>query len=112
MEIELIKNEEKRIFTFTPKLKIITSEGEISNARRVMNNHINGMIDRYTKQGSGWVINRILGHFIIVNRYLPLTAKSYIKLPPMIHNKKATINNQNKDDRCFMYLRKSFRFKS
>ena len=41
MEIEFIKKEEKRIFTFTPKLKIITSEGEISNARRVMNNHIN-----------------------------------------------------------------------
>src|SRR6266581_4213600 len=42
-------------------------------------------------------------HFISVNRYMPLAAKSYIKLPPKIQNKKATINIQNKDNKCFMY---------
>src|SRR6266496_660052 len=58
MEIEFIKNdgEVKNIFTFTPKLMTINSKYEISNARYVMNAHINGMIDRYTNQGSGWVI--------------------------------------------------------
>src|SRR6266568_96022 len=79
------------------------SKYEISNARHVMNAHINGMIDRYPNQGSGWVINRIMRHFISVNRYMPLAAKSYIKLPPIIQNKKATINIQNKDNKCFMY---------
>src|SRR6266496_3553206 len=50
MEIEFIKNdgEVKNTFTFTPKLMTINSKDEISNARRAMNNHINGMIDRYT----------------------------------------------------------------
>src|SRR6266581_2206567 len=105
MEIEFIKNdgEVKNIFTFTPKLMTINSKDEISNARHVMNAHINGMIDRYTNQGSGWVINRIIRHFISVNRYMPLAAKSYIKLPPIIQNKKATINIQNEDNKCFMY---------
>src|SRR6266581_1217506 len=105
MEIEFIKNdgEVKNTFTFTPKLMTINSKYEISNARHVMNAHINGMIDKYTNQGSGWVINRIIRHFISVNRYIPLAAKSYIKLPPRIQNKKATINIQNKDNKCFMY---------
>ena len=107
MEIEFIKNvgdeEVKQTFTFTPAFEIINSKDEILGARRVMNNHINGMIDRYTNQGSGWVINRITRHFISVNRYLPLAAKSYIELPSIIQNKKATINIQNKDDKCFMY---------
>src|SRR6266581_4500141 len=105
MEIEFIKNdgEVKNTFTFTPKLMTINSKHEISNARQVMNAHINGMIDRYTNQGSGWVINRIMRHFISINRYIPLAAKSYIKLPPIIQNKKATINIQNKDNKCFMY---------
>ena len=108
MKIEFIKNvgdeEVKQTFTFTPPLEIINSKHEISGARRVMNNHINGMIDRYTKQGSGWVINRITRHFISLNRYMPLAAKSYIKLPPIIQNRKATINIQNKkDNKCFMY---------
>src|SRR6266496_4266434 len=102
---EFIKNdgEVKNTFTFTPKLMTINSKYEVSNARHVMNNHINGMIDRYTNQGSGWVINRIMRHFISVNRYIPLAAKSYIKLPPIIQNKKATINIQNEDNKCFMY---------
>src|SRR6266581_953313 len=105
MEIEFIKNdgEVKNTFTFTPKLMTINSKYEISNARHVMNAHINGMIDRYTNQGSGWVINRIIRHFISVNRYMPLAAKSYIKLPPKIQNKKETINIQNKENKCFMY---------
>src|SRR6266496_3399796 len=105
MKIEFIKNdgEVKNTFTFTPKLMTINSKYEISNARHVMNAHINGMIDRYTNQGSGWVINRIKRHFISVNRYIPLAAKSYIKLPPIIQNKKATINIQNEDNKCFMY---------
>ena len=34
---------------------------------------------------------------------MPFAAKSYIKLPPIIQNKKATINIKNKDDKCFMY---------
>ena len=107
MEIEFIKNDYGKdicqTFTFTPKLMTITSKDQISNATLNMYQHIIGMIDRYTKQGSGWIINRILRHFICVNKYVPLAARSYIKLPHIIQNKKATINIQNKDNKCFMY---------
>ena len=70
------------------KLRTIHSTEEISSARRVMNDHINGMIEQYTNQGSGWNINRIMRHYISVNRYLPLAATSYIKLLPIMQNKK------------------------
>src|SRR5271163_338670 len=108
LEIELVKsvdkeNTESRYFTFMPKLVSLTSKDGIPEARRVMHQHINGMIDRFTNQGSGWVVNRILRHFIVVNRYAPLSAKSYIKLPPSIQNTRAVINIQNTDDKCFMY---------
>src|SRR6266568_1806690 len=105
VEIEFVKNdgEVKNVFTFTPKLMTVTSNDEISGARRAMNDHINGMIDRFTNQGSGWVINRIVRHRIHVNRYVPLADKSYIELPPIIQNKKATINIKNTDDKCFVY---------
>src|SRR5258708_2067312 len=106
MEIEFIQtdnDEDKQTFTFTPKLMTINSKYEIPKVRHVMNNHINGMIDRYTNKGSGWVVNRIVRHFISVNKYIPLAARSYIKLPDVIQNKKATINIQNKDNKCFMW---------
>jgi len=107
MEIEFVKNVGEaiyKIFPFAHKLMTITSKEEISNVRRVMNAHINGMIDQFTNQGSGWTINRVMRHYLHINKYLPLAARSYIKLPPKIQNKKATINIQNKDDdKCFMY---------
>ena len=42
-------------------------------------------------------------HYIHLNGYQPLSARSYIALPSVIQNKKATINIKNKDDKCFMY---------
>ena len=48
-------------------------------------------------------MNRILNHSINIYEYKPIKAHGYIKLPDWINNKKATINIQNKDDKCFVY---------
>ena len=50
-------------FNFTPKLTTITYKDEIPKARNIMYQHVNGMIDKSTNQGSGWIINRITRHF-------------------------------------------------
>ena len=69
-----------------------------------MNENIQKRIDQYTNQGSGWVISpNSLDIICSVNKYSPLAARSYIKLPDAITNRKATINIQNEDDKCFMY---------
>ena len=49
-----------------------------------------------TDDGLGWVITKILKHFMSVNRYSPLAASGYIKLPYNIQNKKVTVNIQKK----------------
>jgi len=36
-----------------------------------MNAHINGMIDQFTNQGSGWTINRVMRHYLHINKYAP-----------------------------------------
>jgi hypothetical protein len=54
-------------------------------------------------EGSGWSVIDLLNHDLYVNKYDPLVARSYIKLPDEIQNKKATINIQNSDDKCFIY---------
>ena len=38
-----------------------------------------------------------------MNKYDPLAARNYIPLPAEIQNKKATINIQNNDNKCFIY---------
>ena len=45
----------------------------------------------------------VLNHELHVNKYDPLAARSYIPLPAEIQNKKAIINIQNDDNKCFIY---------
>ena len=60
-------------------------------------------INRFTLNGSGWIIQRITAHKLLINQYKPLRGKSYINLPDWINNKPSTINIQNKDDKGFIY---------
>ena len=40
---------------------------------------------------------------IHTNEYEPMKGSSYIPLPDWISNKKAIINIQNKDEKCFLW---------
>ena len=54
-------------------------------------------------EGSGWAAIGLLNHDLHVIKNNPLAARSYIPLPSEIQNRKATINIQNNDDKCFIY---------
>ena len=53
--------------------------------------------------GSGFSLESIDGMLLNVNLYKPLGGTSYIPLPAFIGNRKATINVQNFDEKCFKY---------
>src|SRR5271163_1038400 len=103
MTIEFKKHIDEQQFTFGPKFMTITSREQIPNTILTMNNDIKKRIDEYTDKGSGWLISKVIRHFISINKYSPLSARSYIKLPDKIQNTRAVINIQNKDDKCFIY---------
>ena len=62
-------------------------------------------IDKWVSEGSGWVIDRIDGHYInVVTTYKPLNGSSYTELPTELQNPaKGLINIKNKDDECFRW---------
>ena len=61
-------------------------------------------IDKWVSEGSGWVIDRIDGHYINVTIYKPLNGSSYIELPIELQiPAKGLINIKNKDDECFRW---------
>ena len=39
-------------------------------------------IDKFTREGSGWVLDRIISLELVLSRYQPLTASSFIRTPP------------------------------
>src|SRR6266536_194432 len=90
-------------FHISEKMVAITHKDEINKAVLSMNEGIHRRIDRFTVGGSGWSVEEITRHFVSIAKYKPLAARSYIPLPGGIQNKKATINIQNEDNKCFMY---------
>ena len=110
MDVEFFKpdtyNTEQLIFQVFPisiKSAKITHHSEIKKVLKAQNKTIHQRIDRFTSNGSGWTVNQIQRHYIKLGKYQPLAARSYIPLPAIIQNKKATINIKNKDNKCFMY---------
>ena len=93
----------EKSFTFTSKPQEITNEYGIESALETMRSDIERRIDRFTMEGSGWAVIGVLNHDLHVNKYAPLEARSYIKLPDEIQNQKATVNLQNTDNKCFIY---------
>ena len=93
----------EKSFTFTSRPQTIMNKHDIESALHKMRSDIEKRIDRFTMEGSGWAVIGLINHDLHVNKYDPLVARSYIPLPLEIQNRKATINIQNKDDKCFIY---------
>ena len=53
--------------------------------------------------GSGWRFERVIKMVLHTTKWEPLYGGSYIPLDPYLANKKALINMQNEDDKCFMW---------
>ena len=64
---------------------------------------IDAKIDNYTRDGSKWVFKEVEQLEIHTVEFNPTKGSSYINLPDWIKNKKAIVNIQNKDDKCFLW---------
>ena len=54
-------------------------------------------------EGSGWQYEKVIKLVLHTTKWEPLYGSSYIPLDPYLANKKALINMQNEDDKCFMW---------
>ena len=88
--------------SFTSGPQVTMTKNEIESALQNMRSDIEVRIDRFTIESSGWAVIGSLNRELHVNKYDPLVARSCIPLPSEIQNEKATINIQNKDDKCFI----------
>ncbi|CAB4039210.1 Gastrula zinc finger, partial [Paramuricea clavata] len=57
----------------------------------------------FQKEGSGWVLDKILHLDLSIAQYTPVRGSSYIPLPNKLKTKKAIINIRNSDNKCFMW---------
>ena len=57
----------------------------------------------YQTNGSGWYFKEVISLKIHTVDYKPMKGSSYIPLPDFLMRKKALINMENKDDKCFLW---------
>ena len=90
---------------FTTKCShILTLEEDINSQVTEAIHKISGDVDTFLKNGSGWVLDRVIKTYVNIGCYKALKGKSYIPLPKgLIGRCHGIINIQNKDHMCFMW---------
>ncbi|KAK3108225.1 hypothetical protein FSP39_003551 [Pinctada imbricata] len=63
---------------------------------------INSFIE-YQREGSNWTLDRVMNVNIHIATYIPIKGSSYLPLPAKLAKKKAIVNPQNNDHKCFMW---------
>ena len=70
---------------------------------------INGKIEAWVAEGSGWELEKIELVYVNVARYQPLRGGTYLPIPTKLKNKKAVMNVENKN-KCLKWAIRSAMF--
>ena len=92
-------------FAFHSKgLKLVLVGTDISELYDEMVDEIEEEIEKVQDtEGSEWVFLKVIKLVLHTTKWEPIYGNSYIPLDPYLANKKAIINMQNEDDKCFMW---------
>ena len=108
LEFKKIQNYDKTLYHtlyLNSKAETIINESDIDNVFKSICNSITSNIQKSLGQSSGWVLDSVIVHNIIIWEYNILTGSSYIKLPKELdHPRKGLVNIQNIDNNeCFKW---------
>ena len=89
---------------FSTSTMTVTNKDQILEKIVLAEEVILTRIGEWLSEGSRWVVEEILNHYINVASYIPLRGNSYISLPEELRNsKKGLINLKNEDNKCFLW---------
>ena len=95
---------EKEFAFHSKDLKLVLEETDESELYNEMAQEIEEEIQKVQNaEGSGWMFKRVIKLVLHTTKWEPLYGSSYMPLDPYLANKKALINMQNEDDKCFMW---------
>ena len=93
---------------FSSKPFTALAEPNIKHAIQEAHQRIDSQIDKWTRQGSGLAVLRVVCLYVNISKYTPLKVSSYIDLPKYLKYKKAIVNVQNTDQQCLRWALLSF----
>ena len=93
--------EGKSYFTSGTYINIISTD--VDKLIKICIDGIEGGIENYQETGSAWYFKEVEKLEIHTVEYNPTKGSSYIPLPDWVSNKKAIVNIENKDEKCFLW---------
>ena len=94
---------EKNNAFFQSQTKINLEKKEVKDILKEMIKEILNTLSIYLKNGSGWYFKEVIRLEIHIVEYKEMKGGSYIPLPNFIMRKKAIINMENGDNKCFLW---------
>ena len=96
--------EESRTWYFHSGAQIVLHEGDLEEKLNFSMQEIVRQVDKYLKNGSGWVYEETSKIDLYVYKYKPFRGGTYIPTPSPYNKKKnSLVNIKNDDDQCFLY---------
>ena len=89
--------------TFNSETYVLLSTTDLIEQVEVSFLNLVHQIDTFQSTGCGWSLLSLVSLDLNVIKYDPLKASSFINLPKQIKGKKACINVQNDDNKCFLW---------
>ena len=81
----------------------MTASTDLVEVYKDFKDEIHAKASSFQERDSGWSLKRLMFLDVNINKFNPISASSYIKLPKQIVDKKAILNIQNKDNGCFAW---------
>ena len=106
LKVELRKYKSKGEIEFTPVYFNSTTKTVINHKFGLAKyfKEILYRIDSWTNEGSGWIVELIVSHYINISVCRPLSRSSYMQLPAQLRfPKKGLINIKNNDQKWFFW---------
>jgi hypothetical protein len=88
----ITEKELKDIKSFNTKYKIVTNATDLEELVNSFMEIMDQKMQDFQERDSGWALESILFLEVNINKYNPLRASSYIKLPTNIAKRKAILN--------------------
>ena len=93
----------QEVFYFSTKTFLNLESTDVRVFLFQMIKHIKKSVMELTEQDSSWYFKEVITLEIHTVDYKPMKGESYIPLPDYLMRKKAIINMENKDDKCFLW---------
>lgn len=81
----------------------MTNPSQIDEALEQAFGRMDEKLTKWTNEGSGWNLQAVMGSYLNIFTYRPLTGSSFIQLPKDLKAKHAIVNVKNRDQLCFMW---------